>query len=162
MTLRMPKKKTAPTDGEGVDGTGTSTQFSERMGKGCRGSCCSLTEEEVLLVTPAVSIPLGADAAVVAGTTLEVVAPTAGMLRLTPTAPQTSAAKARVTEERGNVSIGRTKSGIWGRNGLGKEAAGREEGKPTLLVCSGTDFVDQIVQRGHELGVAADTGEVLF
>lgn len=53
--------------------------------------------EGALLVTLAVSIPLGTDAAVVAGTMLEVVAPGAGMLSLTPTELQTSVAKARVT-----------------------------------------------------------------
>lgn len=46
-------------------------------------------------------------------------------------------------------------------NGVGEEKGG---GKRvcflTLLVCNGTDCVDQAVQRGHELGVAADTGEV--
>ena len=64
-------------------------------------SFCSLTEEALLVtLAAAVSIPLGTDAAVVAGMTLEVVAERAGMLRLTPTAPQTSAAKARVTEEK--------------------------------------------------------------
>ncbi len=64
-------------------------------------SSCSLTEE-ALLVTLAVSIALGTDAAVEAGITLEVVVPGVGMLRETPTALQTCSAKARVTgEERG-------------------------------------------------------------
>lgn len=36
----------------------------------------------------------------------------------------------------------------------------RGVGALTLLVCSGADFFDQIVQRGHELGVAADASKV--
>lgn len=79
----------------------------------CSSSRCSLTEG-ALLVTLAVSIPLGTDAAVVAGTVLEVVAPGAGMLSLTPTELQTSVAKARVTGKSGTVSNGRTYSGVYG------------------------------------------------
>lgn len=36
----------------------------------------------------------------------------------------------------------------------------KRKGGLTLLVCNGADLFDQAVQRGHELGVAADTGEV--
>ncbi len=54
-----------------------------------------------MTLAAAVSIPLGTDAAVVAGMTLEVEAERAGMLRLAPTDLQTSVAKARVTEEKG-------------------------------------------------------------
>lgn len=60
---------------------------------------CSLTEE-ALLVTLAVSIALATDAALVAGMMLEVDTPGVGMLRETPTAPQTCSAKARVTRKR--------------------------------------------------------------
>lgn len=62
----------------------------------------SLTEEEALLVTAAVSIALGTDAAVVAGMMLEVVTLGVGMLRVTPTASQICCAKARVTKKRGD------------------------------------------------------------
>ena len=64
------------------------------------GSCCSLTEE----AAPALSLALGTAALVVAGTALELVALGLLMLRVTPTASQTSAAKARVTGK-GVVSV---------------------------------------------------------
>lgn len=32
----------------------------------------------------------------------------------------------------------------------------------TLLVCNGTVVVNQVMHRGHELGIAADTGEVVL
>lgn len=75
-------------EGEAVDETGTAPAFERRF--------CSLTEEAVL-VTLADSIALVTEAAVVAGIVLEVDALGVGILRETPTAPQTWAAKARVT-----------------------------------------------------------------
>ena len=92
-----------------------------RKGRRTRRSTsrCPLTEEEeeAPLVTLAVSLALGTttDAAVdvvVAGAALEAFAPGVGILRETPTAPQTCSAKARVTarERKGGraaLAIGR-------------------------------------------------------
>ena len=114
----------------------------------------SLTEE-ALLVTAAVSIALGTDAAVVAGMVLEAVTLGVGMLRVTPTASQICCAKARVTKERGD-----RQRRTCVLRGLGSKRGG--EGELTLLVGSGADRFDQVVQRGHEFGVAADAGEVGF
>lgn len=86
-------------EGEGkvrIDETETATALAFRKGWRRISTSCSLTEE-ALLVTLAVSIALATDAALVAGMMLEVDTPGVGMLRETPTAPQTCSAKARVT-----------------------------------------------------------------
>ena len=156
-------------DAEDAQGEGTTEgeagdemEIARRVGSGWGGassSCRSLTEE-ALLAAPAVSIALGTAAPVEAGTTLELVG--LGILRETPTAPQTWAAKARVTGGEGAPSANdRVDSGIRGRGGFGaEEGARRRGGGLTLLVGHGTLLFDQVVQRGHELRVAADAGEV--
>lgn len=86
-----------------VDEIETTHGFRRGWGRlSCSCSCSGSLTEDALLVTLAVSIAPGTDAAaLVAGMTLEVVAAGVGMLRDTPTDLQTSDAKARVTRERG-------------------------------------------------------------
>lgn len=101
-----------------------------------------------------------------AGITLEVDTPGVGMLRDTPTAPQTWTAKARVTGRKMVLSATERTYILWVcRVEVGWGRSGWERGKTrgggfTLLVCNGTDGFDHVVQRGHELRVAADTLEV--
>ena len=131
--------------------------FVERKGRKRKfnscSRCCPLTE-----VSP---VALGAGGALVplAGATEEdkdeELELGVGMLREPPPAPQTCCAKASVTGGKGkeNVSNG-WKDSLAGR--------GEKQGWLTLLVCDGADVFNLAVQRGHELGVAADAGEVGF
>lgn len=116
-------------EGEAVDETGTAPAFERRF--------CSLTEEAVL-VTLADSIALVTEAAVVAGIVLEVDALGVGILRETPTAPQTWAAKARVTRGKRVLSVFERTCTLgcrfevgWGRGGWER----KRRGKGGLLPC---------------------------
>ena len=56
--------------------------------------------------------------------------------------------------------MNQTYSGVWDQKRWEGDGARVETRELTLLVCNGTDLLDLAVQRGHELGIAADTGEV--
>ena len=113
--------------------------------------CCPLTEVSL------VALGTGATLVLAGATEDDEVELGVGMLSETPTAPQTCWAKASVTggkRKKGGVN---RQQRMYGFRGFGRK---RGVGGLTLLVCHGADVFNQAVQRGHELRVAADAGEV--